>query len=68
MLHRVVMFLIRQRTQLINSLRAHLAEIGLVAVAGADGLNSLLIIVRDSVETERLPQPMRQALQALVDL
>lgn len=67
MLHRGRDLLIRQRTQLINALRAHLAEIGLVAATGVDGLKSLLIIVRESADTERLPEPMRQALQALVD-
>ena len=67
MLHRGRDLLIRQRTQLINALRAHLAEIGLVAATGVDGLKSLLIIVRESADTKRLPEPMRQALQALVD-
>jgi transposase len=67
MLHRGRDLLIRQRTQLINALRAHLAEIGLVAATGVDGLKSLLIIVRESADTKRLPEPMRQALQTLVD-
>lgn len=66
-LHRSRDLLIRQRTQLINAVRAHLAEIGLVAATGADGLKALLIIVREAAETKRLPEPMRQALQALVD-
>ena len=35
MLHRTRDLLIRQRTQLINALRAHLAELGLVAATGA---------------------------------
>src|SRR4051794_38240052 len=34
MLHRTRDLLIRQRTQLINALRAHLAEFGLVAETG----------------------------------
>ena len=34
MLHRSRDLLIRQRTQLINALRAHLAELGLVAPTG----------------------------------
>lgn len=37
MLHRTRDLLIRQRTQLINALRAHLAELGIVAAAGVDG-------------------------------
>jgi transposase len=38
MLHRARDLLIRQRTQLINALRAHLAELGLVAAKGREGL------------------------------
>lgn len=67
MLHRSRDLLIRQRTQLINAVRAHLAEIGLVAATGADGLKSLLTIVREAADTRRLPEPMQHALQALVE-
>jgi transposase len=67
MLHRSRDLLVRQRTQLINALRAHLAEVGLVAATGVDGLKSLLGIVRAAGEAGELPSPMRQALQALVD-
>jgi transposase len=67
MLHRSRDLLVRQRTQLINALRAHLAEVGLVAAAGVDGLKSLLAIIREAGETGQLPGPMRQALQPLVD-
>src|SRR5712671_969192 len=38
MLHRTRDLLIRQRTQLINALRAHLAELGLVAAKGREGV------------------------------
>jgi transposase len=67
MLHRSRDLLVRQRTQLINAVRAHLAEIGLVASTGVDGLKSLLAIVREAGKSGELPAPMRQALQALVD-
>ena len=67
MLHRSRDLLVRQRTQLINALRAHLAEVGLVAATGVDGLKSLLAIIREAGETGQLPDPMRQALQPLVD-
>jgi transposase len=67
MLHRSRDLLVRQRTQLINALRAHLAEIGLIAATGVDGLKSLLAIVRGVGEAGELPALMRQALQALVD-
>src|SRR3979411_1589392 len=39
MLHRTRDLLIRQRTQLIHALRAHLAELGLVAAKGREGLS-----------------------------
>jgi transposase len=67
MLHRSRDLLVRQRTQLINVLRAHLAEIGVVAATGVGGLKSLLAIVRDVDPTRKLPEPIWQALNALVD-
>lgn len=67
MLHRSRDLLVRQRTQLINALRAHLAELGLVAATGIDGLKSLLAIVTDAANTQQLPEPMKQALHLLVD-
>ena len=42
MLHRTRDLLIRQRTQLINALRAHLAELGLVAAKGREGVHQLV--------------------------
>lgn len=65
MLHRARDLLIRQRTQLINALRAHLAELGMVAATGRDGVKKLIAIVVDEIE-EQLPDPMREALQALI--
>ena len=47
MLHRTRDLLIRQRTQLINALRAHLAEFGLVAEKGREGLAQLGAIIAD---------------------
>ena len=66
MLHRSRDLLIRQRTQLINALRAHLAELGLVAAVGADGLKSLMDIIREAGKSGRLPKRMLEALNALV--
>ena len=45
MLHRTRDLLMRQRTQLINALRAHLAELGIVAAQGNAGLKELLKII-----------------------
>src|SRR5271170_4927669 len=47
MLHRVRLILMRQRTQLSNALRSHLAEFGIVSPIGREGLDRLLTIVAD---------------------
>jgi transposase len=67
MLHRSRDLLVRQRTQLINALRAHLAEIGLVAATGVDGLKALVAMVHEAAEAGTMPPAMEAALQALVD-
>jgi len=64
MLHRTRDLLVRQRTQLINAMRAHLAEFGLVAARGRDGRKSLIAIVRD--EANRLPDLARRAFASSV--
>ncbi len=64
--HRMRDLLISQRTQLINALRAHLAELGLVAEQGRDGLTKLVAIVTDESNLEALPVAMQQALQVAV--
>src|SRR6478736_6216715 len=65
MLHRTRDLLMRQRTQVINALRAHLAELGLIAAQGRDGLTTLIGIVRD--KRSRIPDLAREALHALLD-
>lgn len=67
MLHRTRDLLVRQRTQLINALRAHLAEFGLVAEKGREGVAELAAIVTDDSNSHDLPVAMKQALQALLD-
>ena len=42
MQHRTRELLIRQRTQLINALRSHMGELGLVVAQGREGLRELL--------------------------
>lgn len=64
MLHRTRDLLVRQRTQLINAIRAHLAELGLVAARGREGVQSLIALVRDKVS--QLPDLARSALQAML--
>src|SRR5262245_7717131 len=45
MQHRVRDQLIRQRTQLINAVRSHMAELGIIAAQGRNGMKELLAIV-----------------------
>ena len=64
MQHRTRDLLMRQRTQLINALRAHLAELGIVAAQGDKGLEELLAIVADDRD-ERLPVDGRASVIVL---
>jgi transposase len=65
MLHRVRDQLIGQRTAMINALRGHLAELGIVAAQRRTGLRQLLEILGE-VEDERIPPLTREVLQLLV--
>jgi transposase len=64
MLHRTRDLLMRQRTQLINALRAHLAELGIVAAQGNAGLKELLKIIAGEREA-RLPVDAHASLVVL---
>src|ERR1700688_2415104 len=64
MLHRVRDLLMRQRTQVINALRAHLAELGIVAAQGREGIKELLKIIA-SEEDARLPVDAQASLIVL---
>ena len=64
MQHRTRDLLMRQRTQVINALRAHLAELGIVAAQGREGLKGLLAIIADEKD-ERLPVDARASLIVL---
>jgi transposase len=64
MLHRSRSLLIRQRTMLVNAIRAHLAELGIVAPVGLRGLKALLAVISDP-EDERLPPLARRCLESL---
>lgn len=66
MLHRVRLMLTRQRTQVGNAIRAHLAELGIVAPVGRKGLASLLAIIADETDA-RLPAAMRGCLAMLAE-
>ena len=64
MLHRVRLMLNRQRTQLSNSIRAHLSEFGIVAPIGRRGIDQLVAVVADAGDT-RVPADARLCLQML---
>ena len=62
MLHRTRDLLVRQRTMLINALRAHLAEFGIVAAKGRGKADELAAGLADA----EIPVLTRTALQELV--
>ena len=64
MLHRTRDLLMRQRTQGINALRAHLAELGITAAQGREGLKELLKIIASDAD-ERLPADAHASLVVL---
>ncbi len=64
MLHRTRDLLMRQRTQLINALRAHMAELGIMAGQGRDGIKELLRIIA-SEQDARLPIDAHASLVVL---
>jgi len=63
-LHRTRHLLIRQQTSVINAIRAHLAEFGIVAPVGRHGMEELLHIVAD-INDKRLPEVARACVAAL---
>ena len=64
MLHRTRHLFIRQQTAVINAIRAHLAELGIVAPVGRQGVEQLLGIVAD-LNDKRLPEVARACVAAL---
>src|SRR5882672_5887159 len=64
MLHRTRHLFIRQQTAVINAIRAHLAEFGIVARVGRNGVEDLLDVVADSND-RRLPAVARGCVAAL---
>lgn len=58
--------LVRQQTQVINALRAHLSELGVVVGTGTAKVAGLVEIVRDETDG-RLPKAARFALSAIAD-
>jgi transposase len=65
LLHRARNLLVRQRTMLVNALRAHMAEFGMIAPQGLRNVELLTNIVAH--EQQRLPELAQQILQLIVD-
>src|SRR5512140_2250739 len=63
-LHRTRHLFIRQQTSVINAIRAHLAEFGIVAPVGRHGVEELLNVVSDP-NNKRVPDIARVCLLAL---
>ena len=64
--HRTRRMFVRQRTALINAMRAHLAEYGIIAGVGRNGVDKLLKLI-EAGDDDRVPGPARDCLLALRD-
>lgn len=65
MMHRARDLLVRQRTMLVNALRGHLAEFGLIEAQGLHKVAKLIAIVTNENDG-RVPDIARQVLQVMV--
>lgn len=65
MLHKARDLLVRQQTMLLNALRAHMAELGLVASQGRGSAKDLIAVIEDD-EDESIPALAKAALRPLV--
>ena len=63
-LHRARELLVRQRTMLVNGLRAHMAEFGIVVPQGIQRLPELVALLED--EKTGIPQIAHEVLAAMV--
>ena len=65
-IHRTRDLLVRQRTMLINALRGHLAEFGVIAPHGPRHVAQLVAAVRDAAE-DRVPELARRVLAVIAE-
>lgn len=63
MTHKAREFLVRQQTQIVNAMRAHLGEFGLVFAKGIHNVDRLIA----ACDRADLPAPARKALNLLAD-
>jgi transposase len=64
MLHRTRQLFIRQQTSVINAIRAHMAEFGIVAPVGRKGVEQLLAVIKHTND-KRVPEVARGCVTAL---
>jgi len=64
MMHRARALLVRQRTMLVNALRGHLAEFGVIGAKGLHKVEGLMAIVRNGSE-KRIPDVARRVLAVI---
>jgi len=64
MQHRARDLLMQQRTQLINAMRSHLAELGIITPQGREGVKELLAIISNE-DNKHLPNDARASLIVL---
>ncbi len=65
MLHKTRELLVRQRVMLLNALRSHMAEFGIVSAHGRENVDQLILLVEDDND-ESLPLLAKRALRPLV--
>jgi len=66
MLHRARELLVRQRTMLVNALRGHLAEFGVIAAKGLHNVEGLIAIVKQG-EDGRVPDAALRVLTVIAN-
>ena len=64
MVHRTRQLLVRQRTMLVNAIRAHMAEFGVIARVGLPQVGELLAVIADPGD-DRIPPLARTCLEGL---
>lgn len=57
---------VRQRSQTANAMRAHMAELGIIAATGMTSIAKLILVLRDAEDT-RLPVAARAALLEMAE-
>ncbi|WP_298363935.1 IS110 family transposase [Azospirillum sp.] len=65
MLHKTRDLLVRQRTMLVNGLRGHLAEFGIIVAKGLGGVKTIIEALHEA--QDQLPELARLALHGIVE-